>query len=130
MKLKTILGLGAMAGFAALLFMNFGSQVGGYMHFDQAAQSGTKAHVVGTWVQAQPTQYDRAQNVFIFHMRDEQGQVRRVRYANPKPANFEDAEQLVVEGYAQGDQFVAEHILVKCPSKYNDAKGIQEASAS
>jgi cytochrome c-type biogenesis protein CcmE len=130
MKLKTILGLGAMAGFAALLFMNFGSQVGGYMDFGQAAQSGTKAHVVGTWVKAQPTQYDRAQNVFTFHMRDEQGQVRRVRYANPKPANFEDAEQLVVEGYTQGDQFVAEHILVKCPSKYNDAKGIQEASAA
>jgi cytochrome c-type biogenesis protein CcmE len=129
MKPKTIIGLVLMAGFGALLFLNFGSQVGGYMNFAQAQTSGAKAHVVGTWAQDQPTQYDRARNVFTFYMRDETGATHRVRYANPKPANFEDAEQLVVEGYARDDAFVAEHILVKCPSKYNDAKGIQEASA-
>jgi cytochrome c-type biogenesis protein CcmE len=129
MKPKTIIGLVMMAGFGALLFLNFGSQVGGYMNFAEAHDSGAKAHVVGTWAKDQPTQYDRARNVFTFHMRDETGAVHRVRYANPKPSNFEDAEQLVVEGYAQDGAFVAEHILVKCPSKYNDAKGIQQASA-
>ena len=52
-------------------------------------------------------------------MQDEVGNVRQVQYANPKPANFEDAEKLVIEGVASGDIFEAEHILVKCPSKYN-----------
>lgn len=130
MKPKTLIGLVAMVGFAGLLFVNFGSQVGGYMNFQEAAQSGAKAHVVGTWAEDRPMHYDRAQNVFVFHMRDENGNVRRVRYNNPKPSNFEQADQLVVEGYAQNETFVADHILVKCPSKYNDTKGLQNAQAS
>ena len=130
MKPKTIIGLVLMAAFGSLLLFNFGEQVGGYMSFAQAEASGAKAHVVGTWAEQQPMQYDRAANVFTFHMRDEEGQLRQVRYANPKPANFEEAEQLVVEGYTQGDQFVAEHILVKCPSKYNEAQGLDGAQAS
>jgi cytochrome c-type biogenesis protein CcmE len=128
MKPKTIVSLVVMAGFAGLLLMNFGSQVGGYMNFEEAAASGAKAHVVGTWAEDLPTRYDQARNLFVFHMRDEDGNIRRVRYANPKPSNFEEAEQLVVEGHSGGDAFVANHILVKCPSKYNDARGLQQTS--
>jgi len=130
MKPKTIIGLVLMAAFGSLLLLSFGEQVGGYMNFTQAEASGNKAHVVGIWAQERPMHYDRSANVFTFHMRDEEGHVRRVRYANPKPANFEEAEQLVVEGYVHDDAFVAEHILVKCPSKYNDAKGLDDAQAS
>lgn len=130
MKPKTIVGLVLMVAFGGLLFLNFGDQVGGYMNFAQAEASGAKAHVVGTWAKRRPTHYDRSANVFTFHMRDETGRVRRVRYTDPKPANFEEAEQLVVEGYARDDLFVAEHILVKCPSKYNDAKGLNNARAT
>jgi len=131
MKWKTILGLAGMIGFGTLLFVNFGSQVGGYMNFEQAARTGATAHVVGTWAEDRPTNYDRMQNVFTFYMRDEDGTVRKVRYNNPKPANFEEAEQVVVEGRNQDGTFVAENILVKCPSKYNDAQGLkQKASRS
>lgn len=126
MKWKSILGLIAMAGFAGLLLFNFGSQVGGYMNFEQAKQTGSKAHIVGTWVEDRPTEYDRAQNVFSFYMRDQNGTVREVQYRDPKPANFEQAEQVVVEGRMNGEAFVASHILVKCPSKYNDAKGLKK----
>ena len=131
MKWKSIIGLIAMAGFAGLLLLNFGSQVSGYMNFEQAAQTGSKAHVVGTWVEDRPTRYDRTANVFTFYMRDESGTVHKVRYPNPKPANFEQAEQVVVEGEMSGEAFAASHILVKCPSKYNNAKGLkQQASQS
>ncbi|PSQ97351.1 MAG: hypothetical protein BRD55_03485 [Bacteroidetes bacterium SW_9_63_38] len=126
MKWKSILGLIAMAGFAGLLLMNFGSQVSGYMNFEQAADTGSKAHVVGTWVENRPTRYDRSQNVFSFYMKDQTGTVRKVRYPSPKPANFEQAEKVVVEGQMNGEAFAASHILVKCPSKYNDAKGLEK----
>ena len=129
MKPKTIIGLVVMVGFGALLFLNFGQQVGGYMSFDEAAATGARAHVVGQWVEEQGTDYDPARNIFRFYMRDEQGAIRQVHYADPKPASFEDAEKVVVEGQLQGDVFVAEHILIKCPSKYNDARGLEEASA-
>lgn len=130
MRPKTIIGLILIVGFTSLLFMNFGQQVGGYMNFAQAEDAGTKAHVVGMWVDSGTFQYDAASNVFTFEMQDEAGNVREVRYGNPKPANFEDAEKLVIDGYAENGHFVAENILVKCPSKYNDAKGLDQAPAT
>lgn len=130
MKWKSILGLAAMVGFAGLLLLNFGSQVGGYMNFEEAAETGSKAHVVGTWVEDRQTRYDRRANAFTFYMRDDAGTVRKVRYPNPKPANFEQAEEVVVEGRMEDDAFVADNILVKCPSKYNDANALEQTSAS
>ena len=125
MNRKTIIGLVLLVVFSSVLFMNFGQQVGGYMNFDQAAESGSKAHVVGKWVEDAPVAYDAASNLFTFTMQDDAGNIRQVRYKNPKPANFEDAEKLVIEGYADGNEFVAENILVKCPSKYNDERGLE-----
>ncbi len=90
------------------------------MHFQEAQASGSYAHVVGQWASDQPIHYDQATNVFTFHMRDENGELLKVNYLNPKPANFEDAEKLVVEGRVEDGVFVANHILVKCPSKYNE----------
>ncbi len=127
MKWKTIVGVVILVGFSTLLFLNFGQQVGGYMNFAQAAESGSSAHVVGTWVADQSARYDPDQNLFVFTMEDDAGNIRQVHYRNPKPANFEDAEKLVIEGHAEGEIFVAEHILVKCPSKYN--AGAPEAAA-
>jgi len=130
MKPKTIIGLIVMVGFASLLLLNFGEQVGGYMGFEEAAETGARAHVVGQWVEDQQTIYDPTRNVFSFYMKDDHGVVRQVRYANPKPASFEDAEKLVVEGSLNGEVFEAEHILMKCPSKYNDQQGPQQVLPS
>jgi cytochrome c-type biogenesis protein CcmE len=128
MKPKTIIGVVLLAAFTFLVMRSFGEQVGGYMDFAEATQSGDRAHVVGEWVRAQPTTYDRNSNTFSFFMKDENGLIRQVHYANPKPANFEDAEQVVVEGQMDGDVFAAEHILIKCPSKYNDEREFQDAA--
>ena len=65
-------------------------------------------------------------DIFSFHMKDDNGIVREVHYNHPKPPNFEDAEKIVVEGYSKDAVFVAENILVKCPSKYNSAAGLDE----
>ncbi len=130
MKPKTIIGLVLLVGFTSLLLLNFGQQVGGYMNFAQAADTGSRAHVVGHWVKEQGSTYDPTQNVFSFYMRDDAGIVRKVEYPNPKPPNFEDAEKLVVEGRVHGDAFVADHILVKCPSKYNDTRALEVQEAS
>lgn len=122
---KTIIGIVIMVAFGSLLLLNFGEQVGGYMNFDEAAVSGARAHVVGEWVREQHFTYDHSSNTFSFAMKDSDGQVKTVVYGNPKPPNFEDAESVVVEGSMDGDVFRAEHILVKCPSKYNDVRSLQ-----
>lgn len=124
-KKKTIFGVAIMVAFGSLLLMNFGEQVGGYMNFDQAAVSGQRAHVVGEWVRDNHFEYDPNSNIFSFLMKDDKGSVRKVLYNNPKPPNFEDAETVVVEGSMDGEVFRAEHILVKCPSKYNDTRSLE-----
>jgi cytochrome c-type biogenesis protein CcmE len=125
MRPKTLFGFAFLALFAFLVVSSFGEQVAGYEAFAEAAENGRTAHVVGTWLEDRPTTYDPATNRFSFWMEDQEGNVRQVVYPNPKPANFEDAEQVVVNGRMDGDVFAAEHILVKCPSKYNDARGLE-----
>ena len=126
-KPRTIISLIALVGFASLLLFSFGDQVGVYMHFSEAEASGTRVHVVGIWVQSETTHYDPKENLFKFHLRDDEGTVREVHYRDPKPASFEDAEKIVVEGYLNGEIFEAEHILMKCPSKYSAASALDEA---
>jgi len=126
MKPKTLAGAAILVTFAVLLITSFGAQVGGYMNFEQAEETRSEAHVVGNWVRGEPLRYDRTTNIFSFVMEDEAGSRRTVHYHNPKPANFEDAEQVVIQGRSEGDVFVASHILVKCPSKYNDTRGLAE----
>lgn len=126
MKAKSIVGFVLILGFSSVLLLNFGSQVGGYMDFEQAEATGSTAHVVGMWVEADAFRYDAQNNIFSFRMQDEEGNIRLVHYANPKPANFEDAEQVVIEGRpGQNGVFEAENIIVKCPSKYNDQRGLE-----
>lgn len=129
MNKKKIFGFVLIIGFSSLLLLNFGSQVGGYMNFEQAESAGASAHVVGMWVEPETFRYNAADNIFSFRMKDDAGNVRTVHYANPKPANFEDAEQVVIEGKPGSEGvFVAENIIVKCPSKYNDQRALQQTS--
>lgn len=131
MRPTTLLGIAFVGIFGFLVVTSFGNQVSGWETFDDAAESGRKAHVVGTWLRDAPTSYDPDRNVFTFVMADTSGTTRSVVYANPKPANFEDAERVVVQGRmttgAAGEVFEAEHILVKCPSKYNDGREFEDA---
>ena len=129
MRPKTFVGLACIGVFGFFVVDSFGQQLSGYETFTEASANGRRAHVAGTWLREQPTTYDRDRNVFTFSMADENGLVRRVTFADPKPANFEDAEKVVVEGQMAGDVFEAQHILVKCPSKYNDAREFQRTSA-
>ena len=130
MRPTTFLGIAFVGIFGFLVVNSFGDQVGGWETFEDAAATGRKAHVVGTWVREAPSTYDPARNLFTFTMADTAGTVRPVVYANPRPANFEDAERVVVQGQMVQDGaaevFQAEHILVKCPSKYNEAGEFQE----
>lgn len=128
--IKTVVGIALLGGFFAMVMLSFGEKVGGYMNFEEAAASEAEAHVVGQWVRERPVHYDPARNVFTFYMQDAVGTVRRVEYPNPKPANFEDAEQLVIMGRMQNDVFQAREILMKCPSKYNDMRVLQQTTPS
>jgi cytochrome c-type biogenesis protein CcmE len=65
--------------------------------------------------------YDADGN-FTFNLQDKNGQLVKVTYAKPKPANFEQAVSVVAIGHydAARRAFLADDMLVKCPSKYQE----------
>jgi cytochrome c-type biogenesis protein CcmE len=65
--------------------------------------------------------YDLEGN-FTFELQDGAGKLLKVIYPKPKPANFEQAVSVVAIGHydAAKRAFLADDMLVKCPSKYQE----------
>lgn len=93
----------------------------------KAAEADEEVHVAGTLVKTKPMDYNPAidPNSFSFYMKDKAGIEQHVVLKKSKPQDFERAEQLVIIGSMKGKDFVATEVLMKCPSKYNNAQ--QEA---
>lgn len=125
MKTKNIIGICLLAGFGFLVMKSFGSQVGTYTDFE-GARTANRAHVAGAWERDMPTTYNPETNTFSFWMQDRSGEVRQVNYFQPKPANFEESTEVFIEGNMEGDVFIADRILIKCPSKYNDEREFRD----
>jgi cytochrome c-type biogenesis protein CcmE len=122
MRPRVVFGIVGIVLFTSLVMFNFSQSISSYVDFEQAAQlEGENIHVIGVWDSTQPSGFSTQTMTFTFYMTDESGNSRRVVYPRPKPNNFEQADQIVVVGHMQGDTFVSRNMLVKCPSKYNDA---------
>lgn len=96
-----------------------------YADFTEAIENpGKEFHVVGKLDKAQPQIYEPTVNPdeFMFSMVDNKGVERKVVLHKSKPQDFERSEQIVLIGKMKGEEFHANEILMKCPSKYNDAK--------
>ena len=120
MKPKLIVGIVAIVAFTSLLMYNFGESISTYTTFDTAKEM-KSAHIPGTWDNTQEYGFSKETMQFTFFMKDDAGKVKKVVYPRPKPNNFEEADRLVVIGEMRGEVFYANEMLMKCPSKYNDA---------
>lgn len=140
MKITHIIGIVVIAISIGMIITTMGD-ASQYVSFSQAkamAQNGktSKIHVVGALqknIKGQVLGMDYNPevnpNFFAFTLTDEEKRTERVIYRNPKPADFERSEQVVVIGNYQNNQFVADKILMKCPSKYQENKfEMKEAS--
>lgn len=96
-----------------------------YADFDEAfSNPDAEFHLVGQLVKEKEMVYEPTTNpdLFTFWMKDVNGDVKEVVLHKSKPQDFERSEQIVLIGAAQGDQFHANEILMKCPSKYTDGE--------
>jgi cytochrome c-type biogenesis protein CcmE len=59
---------------------------------------------------------------FSFIMIDDSDHEQKVYYNQPMPQDFTRSEKVVVIGSYHGDNFFAEKILLKCPSKYQETE--------
>lgn len=134
MKLKKshlyILGGVLILAFAGFALASFQDALTPYVPFETARASTGVVQVAGGLVQGSSS-YDDASHSLLFELLDEaSGDTLPVRYEGLKPANFEDAVSIVAIGSysAEAGTFEADKLLVKCPSKYQGADGIEDDS--
>lgn len=140
MKKSHIIGIVVIA-LAIGIIMSSAGDASTYVSFGEAierAKDGneTKVHVVGRLKKDEQghivgMNYDPLidPNYFTFMLVDTNRVEQQVVYFNPKPQDFERSEQVVITGNMKNDVFVADKILLKCPSKYVENE-IQQNTAS
>jgi cytochrome c-type biogenesis protein CcmE len=124
MKKIHIVGIIVIAVAIGVIFTSLQSNAT-YSDFAEAiANPDTEYHVVGKLDKEAPVVYDPKINAdeCSFMMKDNKGIEKRVVLHKSVPQDFKKSEQIVLIGKMQGDEFHANEILMKCPSKYNDGK--------
>jgi cytochrome c-type biogenesis protein CcmE len=83
--------------------------------------------ITGTFDKQQPVEYDALNDadLTIFYMIDKEGESQKVmlRDKHGMPKGLEMSESLTIKGKIGDDgNFHANHLLMKCPSKYDKQK--------
>lgn len=129
MKKSHIIGVVVIAVAVAIIISTAGD-ASSYVTFDEAQARYTNGntsgiHVVGELdkdaqgeVVGMITSQDKLS--FTFIMVDENNRKQKVFYNEPIPPDFKRSEKVVVIGSYNEDLFVADKILLKCPSKYQE----------
>lgn len=131
MKKSHIIALVVIA-VAIAIIMTTTQEASSYVTFEQAAQMASTGnhnsiHVVGGLkkdASGRIVGMEKAGDMlsFSFTLVDEAGKEQKVYYNEPMPPDFTKSEKVVVIGHYQADLFIAEKILLKCPSKYEENK--------
>jgi cytochrome c-type biogenesis protein CcmE len=94
-----------------------------YVSFDEARQADRTVQIVGG-INFSSVIYDSEKNRLVFNIYDLETPEAHVPdqieiiYYGVVPGNFEQATSVLVRGKPGSEGFVAEQLLVKCPSKY------------
>src|SRR4030095_2174315 len=121
MKLMSFIIIAWMAG-GIFLLISASKDMSTYSTFSKVKNSGESAKVVGTLSKDKPMYYNAEEdpNLFTFYMKDQEGEEHKVTLHAAQHKDVEISEQVVATGSFQGDEFVANSILMKCPSKYKN----------
>ena len=129
MKKSYILGILIIA-VAVMVIVSTAGDASTYVSFGEAYElategSSSKLHVVGQLkkdsngqvigIEASPDKL-----AFSFIMVDQDSVEQKVIYNEPMPMDFLRSEQVVVVGAFKNQTFIADKILMKCPSKYQE----------
>jgi len=123
MKLKYILGSGIILIFVIFAGISLKNSMTPYVPLEKARQVKTTVQIKGERIPG-TEEFDIEAKVLRFQMKDPKGEVFDVEFNGVKPANFEQAREIVAIGKFRDGKFEAEQLLVKCPSKYQ-AEGVQ-----
>ena len=122
MKRRHGIGIVIIAIFIIFSALSFKSSLTPYVTFAQAKTMNGTVQVRGVLVAEQMTMAENGQGI-KFKLRDEKGQEAMIIYKGTKPDGIEQSTSIVAIGKYQQEQFIAEKLLVKCPSKYQPSQG-------
>ncbi|HID33779.1 MAG TPA: cytochrome c maturation protein CcmE [Anaerolineae bacterium] len=134
-KLKFIIG--GLLIVVAIAYLGYGAikNTGAYyIPLDELSQNpqaylGKKIRVSGAIVQGSED-WDATNLMLRFKMTDQTGQEVLVSFHGSRPSNFSRATEAIVEGEIQSDgTFQADNLLLKCPSRYEEAPEVTEFEA-
>ncbi|SDE56867.1 cytochrome c maturation protein CcmE [Sporomusa acidovorans] len=117
MKKGRLLCLVIIAGFIGYSIFMYQSSLTPYVTFAQAKSAKSAVQVKGTLATPQVTPTEDGSGI-AFVLRDEAGEEVTVTYHGAKPDGMEKATGIVAIGKYNNGRFLADKVLVKCPSKY------------
>ena len=121
-KLKWIIGSVVIVVFAAIAFYSFQASLNPYVSLAEAAETTRQVQVIGHINDPATIGFNQQSGSLEFIFTDDAGSSAKVEYAGPKPDNLEHADNVVVVGKYLEGVFVAQKLLVKCPSKYEQER--------
>jgi cytochrome c-type biogenesis protein CcmE len=127
MKKSHIVLIILVAVISGILVMTYASAVDTGTFRTAMEKPGEQIKITGTFDKQQPVEYDALNDadLTVFYMVDKEGQSHKVMLRDKagKPMGLEMSESVTIEGKMGEDgNFHANHLLMKCPSKYNDQK--------
>lgn len=119
-----VLGGLLLLAFAGFSFSAFKSSMTPYVSFEQAREVERVVQVAGGLEKGSSRYAEKEESLFFTLKDPKSAETMRVRYKGVKPGNFEDAISIVAIGHfdSGAEQFEADKLLVKCPSKYQGAE--------
>jgi cytochrome c-type biogenesis protein CcmE len=131
MKKSHIIGIIVIA-IAVFVIISTAGDASTYVSFDEAkalynSGNNKKVHIVGQLRKDEQggiigVEPGEDMLTVTFDMVDGNNQTGKVFYNKPMPPDLKQSEQVVVVGRFRDDIFVANQILLKCPSKYEENK--------
>ena len=117
MNLKVWIAVALLVAAVGVGVTSFKKSMTPYISFDEARHSSGLVQVNGVladknYVMKPTEQYMQ------FKLKDARGEIMTVDYHGVIPGNFDQATSVVAIGRYENNRFVAEQLLVKCPSKY------------
>jgi cytochrome c-type biogenesis protein CcmE len=119
-----LLGGILLLAFAGFSFSSFKETLTPYVSYEQAREGDRMVQVAGALEKGSASYKDTEESLYFTLQDPKTKQSLRVRYKGLRPANFEEAISIVAIGrFDEGaEQFEANKLLVKCPSKYQGAE--------
>jgi cytochrome c-type biogenesis protein CcmE len=125
-KAKYIVGIIIIAVFAGWGATSFMTTTISYVSIDEVTKTDGTVQLMGK-IDFDAVDYDAENSRLVFEVTGLEDHTRNKRltivYTGVVPGNFDQATSVVAKGHYQDGVFLADQLLVKCPSKY---QGLEE----